>query len=183
MILELPKNEYLTKMWVGDPKHQREVFDGRFQKVSTRSMGMQIPSGLVSEVSLQDFEWGCGQISSRDHQATVRVEEGRDFGWQCTDRPHPFGLVDTAEVFGFRVRRVCERQECNQDFRYASRAEAAVLGQTFLGERVLCQHSRSGRGPNPQVCAVAVKKRSNHRSTQAMERVRTLLGSPSYHPL
>ena len=182
MILELPKNEYLTKMWVGDPKHQREVFDGRFQKASTRSMGMQIPSGVVSEVSIQDFERGYRQISSRDHKATVRMEEGGDLGWQCTDRPHPFGFVDTAEVFGFRVGRISERQECNQDVRYASRAEAAVLGTTFLGERVLRQHSRSGRGGNPQICAVAVEKRSNHRSTQVMEKVMTLLGSPSCHP-
>ena len=68
MIPELPKNEYLTKMWVGDPKHQREVFDGRFQKVSTRGMGMQIPFGLVSEVSIQDFERGYRQISSRDQR-------------------------------------------------------------------------------------------------------------------
>lgn len=183
MIPKLPKYEYLTKMWVGDPKHQREVFDGRFQEVSTRGMGMQIPSGLVSEVSIQDFKRGYRQISSRDHKATVRVEEGGDPGWQCTDRPYPFGFVDTAEVFSFRVGRVSERQECNQDFRYASRAEAAVLGTTFLGERVLCQHSRPRRGGDPQICAVAVKKRPSHRSTQFMEKVMTLLGSPSCHPL
>ena len=123
MILELPKNEYLTKMWVGEPNHQREVFNGRFQKVSTRGMGMQIPSGLVSEVSIQDFKRGYRQISSRDHKATVRVEEGGNSCWQCADRPHPFGFVDTAEVFGFRVGWISERQECNQHFRYASSPE------------------------------------------------------------
>jgi hypothetical protein len=63
----------------------------------------------VSQVSLRDFERGYGQISSRDHKATVRLEEGGDFSWQCTDRPDPFGFVDTAEVFGFRVGRVSER--------------------------------------------------------------------------
>jgi hypothetical protein len=29
---------------------------------------------------------------------------------------------------------------------------------------------------------VAIEKRPNHRSTQVMEKVRTLLGSPSCHP-
>jgi hypothetical protein len=171
VILELPENEYLTKMWVGDPNHQREVFNGRFQKVSTRGMGMQIPSGLVSEVSIQDFERGYRQISSRDHKATVRVDEGGNPGWQCTDRPHPFGFIDTAEVFSFRVGRVSERQECNQDFRYASGVAEAVLGTTFLVERILCQYRRTRRGANPEICTVAIKKRPNHRANQVMEKV------------
>ena len=120
MIFDLPKNEYLTKMWLGDPNHQREVFNGRFQKVSTCGMGMQIPSGLVSEVSIQDFERGHRQISSRDHKATVRVEEGGDFSWQCTDRPDPFGFVDTAEVFGGRSGEDVVKANCYQKVREKS---------------------------------------------------------------
>ncbi len=45
------------------------------------------------------------------------------------------------------------------------------LGTAFLGERVLRQYSRSERGPNPQICAVAVEKRPNHGSAQVMEKV------------
>ena len=63
-------------------------------------MAMQIPSNLLSEVSLQDFERRSRKISSRYHKATLRAEEGRDTG----------------------------RQECDQNRRYAPGAEAVVLG-------------------------------------------------------
>ena len=45
----------------GGPRHQKGVFDERFQEISTRSSAMQIPYSLVSEVSIQNFErrgWG-----------------------------------------------------------------------------------------------------------------------------
>jgi hypothetical protein len=158
-------------MRVGDPKHQGEVFDGRFQEVSTRGMGMQIPHCLVSEVSVQDSDRGAGTVCSGDPAATVRMEEGRDPSGQCADRPHPSGAIDTAEVCGFRAGGVSERQECDQDLRSASGAQATVLGTAFLGERILCEHSGSGRGADPQICALAVEERSNHGSAQAMEEV------------
>ena len=47
----------------GGPKHQKEVFDERFQEISTPSLAMQIPYSLVFEVSIQNFErrgWGIG---------------------------------------------------------------------------------------------------------------------------
>lgn len=93
-------------MCVDDPKHQRNVFGGRFQEAMTCGVGMQIPSCQVSEVSIQDFEGGDREFVSKYHQATMRVEESGDFGRQCADRPYPFGVVDTARIFLFRVCRV-----------------------------------------------------------------------------
>ena len=100
MNCKVPKNEYLSKMWVGDPKHQREVFDDRFQKTSTCGMAMQIPSGVVSKVSFQGFERRIRKISSRYHKTTMRMEEGRNTGRQYPGRPCPSGCVDTTKVFG-----------------------------------------------------------------------------------
>lgn len=171
MISMLPKKEYLSKMWVGDPKHQREVFNERFQETSTCGMGMQIPPGLVSQVSLQDSERRSRKISSRYHKATMRMEEGGNTGRQYPSRPYPSGCVDATEVFRIRVGGFCERQECDQDIRQASGTEASVLGSAFLGERILCQYRRTGRGPNQEICTVATKKRPNHRATQVMEKV------------
>ena len=130
-------------MWVGDPKHRREVFNERFQKTITCDMGMQIPSRLVSEVSIQDIGGGDWQIGSGYHQATVQLEGCGDFGRQCTNRPYPFGVMDTPKVFCFRVCRFSEGKECDQDIRYASCTEEAVLGAAFLVERVLREHGRS----------------------------------------
>ena len=169
MIHKLPKNEYLSKMRVGDPRHQREVFGGRFQEVSTRGMGMQIPHCLVSEVPVQASDRGAGAVCSRYHQATVRVEESRDRCGQCANRPHPFGVVDTAEALGIGIGGFSEGQECDQNLRYASGAEAPVLGEAFLGKGILCQHGRLGRGANSQVCSVAIEQGSNHGSAQNME--------------
>ena len=171
MISKLPKNEYLSKMWVGDAKHQREVFNERFQETSTCSMGMQIPPSLVSEVSLQDFERRSRKISSRYHKATMRMEKGRNTGRQYPSRPYPSGSVDTTEVFRIRVGGFSERQECDQNIRQASGTEAPVLGSAFLGERILCQYRRTGRRANQEICSVAAKKRPNHRPAQVVEKV------------
>ena len=103
MICKLPRTEYLSKMWVGDPRHQREVFNERFQETSTCGMAMQIPSGVVSEVSLQGFERRSRKIGSRYHKATMRMEEGRNTGRQYPGRPYPSGSFGTAEVFCVRV--------------------------------------------------------------------------------
>ena len=171
MILELSKNEYLSKMRVGDPKHQREVFNERFQETSTCGMAMQIPSGVVSEVSLQDFERRVGKISTRYHKTTMRMEEGRNTGRQYPGRPCPSGCVDTTKVFCIGVGGFSERQECDQNIRHASGTEEELLGAAFLGERILCECRRTGRGPIPVICAVATEKRPNHRATQVVEKV------------
>jgi hypothetical protein len=135
VIYNVFEKEYLSKMWVGDPKHQREVFNERFQKAITCGMGMQIPSGLVSEVSIQDIGGGDREIGSGYHQATMQLEGCADFGRQCAKRPYPFGVIDTPKVFCFKVCRFSEGKECDQDIRYASCTEEAVLGRHFWSKR------------------------------------------------
>jgi hypothetical protein len=90
------KNKYLLKIWVGDPKDQKEVFNESVQEVSTRGMGMQIPRCMVPEVSVPDSEGATRANCTRDHQAVVRMEEGGDPGRQCPDRPYPSGTERTA---------------------------------------------------------------------------------------
>jgi len=48
VIIELPKSEYLAKKRAGGPEHQREVFDGGFQK---NAIKIYIHSEDINEVS------------------------------------------------------------------------------------------------------------------------------------
>ena len=70
------KNKYLLKIWVGDPRDQKEVFNESVQEISTRGMGMQIPRRMVPEVSIPDSDGATRPNGARDHQAVVRMEEG-----------------------------------------------------------------------------------------------------------
>ncbi len=45
---------------MGDPKYQKEVFNERFQQISTRSMVMQMPYCLVSKVPTHDLMENSG---------------------------------------------------------------------------------------------------------------------------
>ena len=44
------------KIWVGDPKYQKEVFNERFQGISTCGLAIQIPYSTVSEVPIQNIQ-------------------------------------------------------------------------------------------------------------------------------
>ena len=78
------KKEYLHKLPGGDPKRQKEVFSETVQQISTRSLAMQIPCSLVSEISISNSERRTWAIAESNPQAIMRVETNRDPG-----RKHP----------------------------------------------------------------------------------------------
>ena len=147
------KKEYLHKLSGGEPERQKEVFSETVQQVSTCSMAMQIPCSLVSEIPISNSARRAWAIAECNSQATMRVEGNRDTGRKHPGWPCPSCFIHTAEVLHSRGNRVFERQECDQDIRYAPRTEKALLGPTFLVERVLRQHHWFGRRTNQAICS------------------------------
>lgn len=149
------KKEYLHKLPGGDPKRQKEVFSETVQQVSTRGMAMQIPCSLVPEIPVSNSARRAWAIAEGYPEAIMRVEANRDPGRKHPGWPYPSCFIHTAEVLHSRGNRVFERQERNQDIRYASWTEKTLLGPTFLVERVLRQHHWFGRRPDQAICSVA----------------------------
>ena len=128
---------------MGDPKHRKEASNESVQKINTCGLGMQIPCGVVPEVSIQDTERGGGKVSTGYHTTVVQLEADRDSGRQCTDRPYTSGDRISAEILSSRSGRISEGKKCNKAIRSACGVEEAILGPAFLGKRVLRKH----RGP------------------------------------
>lgn len=140
---------------MGDPDHRKEAIIARLQEISTRSLGLQIPLGVVPQVPLPDPQGGCGQEHAGDHPRAVLAEGFGDSGGQCAGGPHPPGAVDSAQVFGIARGGVSQRQERHCDLRPVRWAQAPVLGQALLGSRILCGHGGAQRRADPQVREVA----------------------------
>ena len=64
---------------------------------------------------------------------------------ESTEGSRACDIGNTTEVFSFRSNGDAEREDGDQDVSEFSRdEEEAVLGESFLGERILCEHDRAG---------------------------------------
>src|SRR5690606_31665556 len=84
------------------------------------------------------------------------VEGGRGDGTERSAGSCASGLFDSAEDSGISVHGVSQGEVGDQGVQELSGlAKEAVLGQSFLGERVFCQHGWDGRGDDPSLCSLS----------------------------
>ena len=75
----------------------------------------------------------------------MRVERVGSGSIECTQGSCTCDIGDSAKVFGIGCYGDVERQDCDKDVSDISGDEKeAVLGESFLGERILCEHDRDG---------------------------------------
>ena len=77
------QKEYLIEILGGDPKHQKEVFNERFQEISTRSLPMQIPYTVGAPVKTGEDWWmkvpyGEGVANHTGPESCVDARKGID---------------------------------------------------------------------------------------------------------
>ena len=71
-----------------------------------------------------------------------RVGSGRI---ECSEGSRAYDIGNSAEVFSVRSDGDVEGKDSDQDVSEIPRdEEEAVLGESFLGERILCEHDRVG---------------------------------------
>ena len=97
----------------------------------------------------------------------MRVEEAGNFRNKRPRGPCAYGCLHSTEIFSLRDRWIFEREVCHQNIRQASGVEEAVLGKTFLGERVLCKHGRPRRRKGASIREMATREGQTHRATKA----------------
>ena len=68
---------------------------------------------------------------------------GRDCGDECLCGSYSYVGEDTAEVQRVEHTWIFEGEECIDDLRSVYQFEVQVWEPTFLGEEVLCEHSRA----------------------------------------
>ena len=105
-------------------------------------MGMQIPSCLVPQISVLHSQRSHREVCKGHNPATVRMEEDRNRRGERPCGPYPSDSFGSPEIFDIRGGRISERQERNQNFRFASGTEKEILGAAFLGEGILREHRR-----------------------------------------
>ena len=140
----LERSESLLKMTVGDPDHRKEANRARFQKAITCGLGLQIPPRLVSQVPLPNTKGRGGQEHARDHPSVESTKGVGNTGGQRAEGPYPLGDVDSTQIGCVICGGISEGQERHRNIRPVCQTEAAVLGATLLGPRILREHSGSG---------------------------------------
>ena len=77
----------------------------------------------------------------------MRMERVGSGSIECSEGSRACDIGNCAEVFSIRSDGNVEGKDSDQDVSEISGdEEEAVLGESFLGERVLCEHDRVGRG-------------------------------------
>ena len=81
---------------------------------------------------------------------------------------------DSAEGIGFGITGSVKGSDVDEDVQPVPGVEEeAVLGQSFLGQRVLCGYGGSGCGHDTEVCPLSGEKREAVGTTSALLRVKS----------
>ncbi len=90
--------------------------DPPIQKTSTLALRMQVPSGLLSEIPVQNAGRQSSRIGEGSNLWIVPAEgSGRSNGIERATRSRASGGVSPAEVGGVQFRRLSERQTGDPD--------------------------------------------------------------------
>jgi hypothetical protein len=119
-------------------------------------MALSVSRSVGSEVQISNIDGADkGKRASWDPGDMwvlwMRGDRAKRTGGPCTS-----GGDGTTEAIDIGLAREIEGAECDAIVSPVSALEEeTLLGQPFLGERILCGHSRLGCRNDPQVCAVS----------------------------
>jgi hypothetical protein len=118
-------------------------------------MALSVSRSLGAEVQISNIDWANkGEPTSWDPGDMwvlwMRGGRAKRTGGSCTS-----GVDGTAEAIDIRLTWEIEGAECDAIVSPVSALEEeTLLGQPFLGKRILCGYSRLGCRNDPQVCAI-----------------------------
>ena len=99
----------------------------------------------MSEVSVSSLAGREGKVCGGKREDVVWVERVGSGGVECSKGSRACDFGDSAEVFSVGRDGNVEGEDGDQDVSEISRdEEEAVLGESFLGERVLCEYHWAG---------------------------------------
>ena len=128
-------------------------------------MALSISLGLGAEVPVSDTSRARREGSVQMHHGVLPATGMRGCGAQCAKRPRAFVGEDSAEAFDIGIDGHVERANCDSDIHGVPVSEEApLLGQSFLGERLLCGHGRAEQRNDSEIRAVSGERRATPRT-------------------
>ena len=105
-------------------------------------MGVQVSHRIYTQVAVENRLLGDERRYPGYDPGPVQVERGNDHRGKSDARSHSSAAVDPTKIFGIQLHGISEREKCDDDFRASRKFKVQIWQQAFLGNRVLCQHSR-----------------------------------------
>jgi hypothetical protein len=124
-------------------------------------MALSVSCRLGSKVSVPYIDGGSKGGFGNWHPSDLWIRRMRSCGAECPNRSCAYGDNGTAKDIHIGVVGKAEGPNLDEVVPSVSAVkEEAILGQSFLGERLLCGYSRTGCGYGAQVCALPGKERA-----------------------
>ena len=118
------------------------------------------------------------------HYGVLPTVGMRGYGTECAKRPRAFVGEGSAEAFDIGIDGHSERANRDSDIQCVSVSEETpLLGQSFLGERLLCGYGWAEQRNDPEIRAVPGERRTASGTTNAGARSSAFSeGAISTHP-
>ena len=124
-------------------------------------MALSVSCCMGTEVSVSDLNRGCEGGSRSWGPGDLRVCGMRGDGAECAAGSRASGSDDPAEGVDIRTAGSGEGSDLDEVVSPVSVfEEEALLGQSFLGKRLLCGHRGIGCGHDTQVCPLPGEERA-----------------------
>ena len=114
-------------------------------------MGMQVPSGMDSEIPEESSVWTTSEGSGTSPSGVGIAQGECSVGREDESGSCPHDGIDSAEVFGGPSGWIRERKECDLGGK-GDGTESEFLGSAFLGPRILRFNSWLGRRDDTRTC-------------------------------
>ncbi len=140
-------------------------------------MGMQVSCSMDTEISKEDAVWAVKEVSWRSDEETGHTKGERCYRGSSDVGSHTYAHIDPAEVFGISGDRVYEGEECNTYSSGIHGSEKEFYWSALLGQGLLCEHSRIGRGDGPIIHQEAGARRQAARADEHVQVETKVIGS------
>ena len=128
---------------------------GTIQETITCGIRLQVSRRMVSEVSVSGIVGRESEVCGDECKDVVWMERIRSGGVECSKGSCACDIGDSAEVFSVGSAGDVEGKDGDQDVsNFSWDEEETILGESFLGERVLCEHDRVGWREDQEICAI-----------------------------
>ena len=138
-------------------------------------MALSVPRCLGAEIPVSDFD-RCGERGHRKRDTShLRFCRLRGGGVERSSGPCALGVDGSSQGGDIATDGSSEGADLDAIVSSVSAIEEeAILGQSFLGQRLLCGHGGSGCGNDTQVCALS-REEGTAAGAAAVDRLRVML--------
>ena len=131
---------------------------------------MRISFCVGTEISVQGVDRGDKRKAQGNTERAMRMARDNDIGGSDKGRSCSYVFVGTSETFSVARDEDIEGEERRVFGERISRTGEEILGNAYLGERVLCKYSRNKRRNNQGIYKKAAGRRRKGRPAAIVER-------------